>query len=77
MKLGWQSNCAINEVTGDGEHVGRCWGFLERKGGRKICPRHGDVTAVQEHYAETGHLTSELDHDPRLRASIERKRAGF
>lgn len=49
------NNCAIREHTADGVPVGRCWHFV-RDG---QCPRHGDVTAVQRHYAETGKLTDD------------------
>ncbi len=68
MNIIGPNNCAINEVTGDGHHVGRCWFAL--KDGE--CPRHGDVTAVQEHFKATGKLTSELDHDPAIAHAIER-----
>jgi hypothetical protein len=34
------NNCPINEMTGDGVLVGRCWHYC--KDG--ICPRHGDVS---------------------------------
>ena len=36
----FQNNCPINEQTGDGVCVGRCWFHCE--GG--VCPRHGDVS---------------------------------
>jgi hypothetical protein len=49
--------CAVNERTGDGKLVGRCW--FRTEGGQ--CPRHGDVSKVQERYAQTGHLTDESD----------------
>lgn len=48
-------NCPINETTGDGVHVGRCWYHLENS----KCPRHGDVTAAVKTFEETGKLTSE------------------
>lgn len=77
MAIGWTTNCAINECTGDGTHVGRCWFALEKVGDEAwLCPRHGNVTEVQRHYADTGELTSELAHDPELRAAVaERNRA--
>lgn len=49
--------CAVNERTGDGRSVGRCW-FVVVEG---RCPRHGDVTAVQERLRTTGKLTDERD----------------
>jgi hypothetical protein len=49
--------CAIDERTGDGRRVGRCWFHVVD--GR--CPRHGDVTEVQAKYAKTGKLTDESD----------------
>jgi hypothetical protein len=49
--------CAVNECTADGVRVGRCW--FRVVNGR--CERHGDVTAVQEHYVRTGRLTDEGD----------------
>ncbi len=49
------NHCAIREFPGDGISVGRCWHHVpDRK-----CPRHGDVRAVQDHYARTGELTDE------------------
>lgn len=50
------NNCAINEVTGDGTPVGRCWHHLPDG---KTCPRHGDVSVPQDHYRRTGKLTLE------------------
>jgi len=50
------SNCPINEQTGDGIAVGRCWLFL--KDG-KICSRHGDVSKAIEYYKKTGKLLLE------------------
>lgn len=55
----WRHNCAILERTGDGRAVGRCWFYV---GEDCVCPRHGDVVAVQEHYAKTGELTDENVH---------------
>ena len=49
--------CAVNERTGNGVSVGRCW--FNVVDGR--CPRHGDVTEVQTKYAKTGKLTDEAD----------------
>lgn len=51
-----EQNCAVNEVTGDDVHVGRCYFHLDNN----VCPRHGDVTAVQDNFINTGRLTSEL-----------------
>lgn len=48
-------NCPINECTGDGIYVGRCWSRCSDG----ICPRHGDVSKALEHYLETGRLTKE------------------
>jgi hypothetical protein len=47
--------CAVRERTADGDNVGRC--YFHTVGG--MCPRHGDVAAVQRHYVETGRLTDE------------------
>lgn len=49
-------NCPINEQTGDGHMVGRCWHSLENG---TICPRHGDVSIEIAHFNETGELTLE------------------
>ena len=49
--------CAVRERTADGVSVGRCWFHVEA--GR--CPRHGDVSKVQDEYARTGRLTDEGD----------------
>lgn len=51
-------NCAVREHTADGTNVGRCWHFVGDGG---HCPRHGDVSAVQRRYAETGKLTNDFD----------------
>ena len=48
-------NCAILLRTADGVSVGRCWFRLEKG----VCPRHGDVSEAQRHYAKTGRLTDE------------------
>lgn len=53
------NNCAINEQTADGRTVGRCYYHLEDG---KTCPRHGDVSKVQEHFRKTGKLTLEAAH---------------
>lgn len=53
-----EKNCPINECTGDGTPVGRCWFYLEDG---KNCPRHGDVSKELETYERTGNLTLELD----------------
>lgn len=45
--------CAVREYTADGVCVGRCW-YTVVNG---ICPRHGNVKAVQEMFKETGKLT--------------------
>jgi hypothetical protein len=44
IKEYFKNNCPINEQTGDGTTVGRCWFFL--KDG--VCPRHGDVKKYLE-----------------------------
>lgn len=51
-------SCAVNERTGDGRSVGRCWMWTGEDG---ICPRHGDVKTIQARFAETGKLTDECD----------------
>lgn len=33
------NNCNVQEKTGDGKPVGRCWFHLEKG----VCPRHGIV----------------------------------
>ena len=38
-------NCPINERTGDGHLVGRCWFHTGDNG---TCPRHGDVKQYLE-----------------------------
>jgi len=48
--------CAIREMTANGDSVGRCYSFV---GDKDICPRHGDVHDVMEHYRKTGKLTDE------------------
>lgn len=71
--MSFESNCAVRERTGDGVSVGRCWFRLGRRNSRKwwfitnnadgriICPRHGDVTEIQENFK----LTGKLGEDPR------------
>ena len=54
-------SCAINERTADGISVGRCYFHVEND----MCPRHGNVKSVQDHYRLTGQLTDEQDF-PRL-----------
>ena len=51
-------NCAVREFTGDGVSVGRCMHYV---GTNSICPRHGDVSAVQKRYVETGKLTDSTE----------------
>ena len=51
-------SCAVLERTADGRSVGRCCFYV---GKDDVCPRHGDVSEVQEHYRETGRLSE----DPR------------
>lgn len=48
-------NCPINERTGDGVLVGRCWFTLEGT----TCPRHGDVKDAVWRYEKYGELTPE------------------
>lgn len=52
------ANCPINEQTGDGLVVGRCWHHLPDG---KTCPRHGDVGPEVEVFERTGSLTVEDD----------------
>jgi hypothetical protein len=54
-------NCAVRERTGDGVSVGRCWFYTSEENDALTCPRHGDVTEIQEHFNVTG----ELGEDPR------------
>ena len=49
------NNCPINERSGDGVLVGRCWYHL--KDG--VCPRHGDVREAVETLKNEGRLTPE------------------
>lgn len=64
-------NCPINERTGDGASVGRCWFFSPLD----VCPRHGDIAEPLRVFRETGELTDELKHDPELAAVVARRRA--
>lgn len=55
-------NCAVREHTADGVSVGRCWHWVGNKPlTEATCPRHGDVSAVQRRYAETGELTNDTE----------------
>ncbi|KKN19816.1 hypothetical protein LCGC14_0942000 [marine sediment metagenome] len=58
----FDKNCAVMERTADGQALGRCWFYV---GDRNVCPRHGDVQKVQEHFVETGHLTDRRKDDER------------
>lgn len=58
MPVLMEHNCAVLERTADGVAVGRC---MFHVGNADVCPRHGDVSKVQEHYRETG----QLSEDPR------------
>jgi hypothetical protein len=49
-------NCPINEQTGDGEAVGRCWFSLSESG---KCPRHGNVIHELDVFNKTSSLTLE------------------
>ena len=51
------NNCAIMEQDGNGERVGRCMYYIKEG----YCPRHGDVTSIQDLYKKTGKLTLESD----------------
>ena len=51
------NNCAVRQRGGDGNSLGRCWYYAEND----VCPCHGDVKKVMEHYRKTG----ELGEDPR------------
>jgi hypothetical protein len=55
-------NCAVREITADGRNVGRCCFYV---GDDNVCPRHGRVADVQQHYVETGELTDERKLPPR------------
>ena len=54
----WAKNCPINEQTGDGTRVGRCWFYLPDG---KTCPRHGDVSVEVDKYIATRKMTMEND----------------
>lgn len=64
-------NCAVVEMTGDGLSVGRCWHYV---GKERKCPRHGDVTEVQQTYVDTGNLTRS-DELAREEGMTDRERA--
>ena len=49
-------NCPINERSGDGQLVGRCWFYLYDG---KTCPRHGDVSEAITLYKKAYKLTPE------------------
>ncbi len=38
-------NCPVNQRTGDGASVGRCWHFIGKAG---VCELHGDVSKLPE-----------------------------
>lgn len=57
----FRNSCPIDERTGDGKQVGRCWHFCPDD----ICPRHGDVSGPLALYRETGRLTDERNLPPR------------
>jgi len=59
-------NCPINEQTGDGHNVGRCWCYLEDG---VTCPRHGDVSVEVERFNETGKCT--LENEMRKRKGLK------
>lgn len=50
------NNCPINEITADGDSVGRCWFYV---GKNEVCPRHGDVRKEIAAFRESGKLTRE------------------
>jgi hypothetical protein len=52
----FEKNCPINEQTGDGDVVGRCWMYMADG---FTCPRHGDVSAAVARYKSTKELTLE------------------
>jgi len=56
---GFPNACAVRERTADGTPVGRCYFHTENG----VCPRHGNVSMVQEEYVRTGRLTDEGDLD--------------
>lgn len=53
-------NCAIIEVTGVGNSVGRCWNFV---GQDDQCPRHGDVSKEMVKFRDTGKMTREDERE--------------
>lgn len=56
----FSGNCPINEQTGDGVVVGRCWFSLENG---VTCPRHGDVSKEVQTFNKTGKLTLENERE--------------
>lgn len=67
----YSKNCAVVEETADGASVGRCWHYV---GDSNVCPRHGDVSAVQARYQAGAGLTPEREHvreDPPARVEPE------
>lgn len=56
-------NCPIQEQTGDGKCVGRCWHYLSDG---VTCPRHGDVSVEVDRYVTTGKTTLENSLRARL-----------
>lgn len=54
---GYDNNCPIVEMTGEGIPCGRCMFYCP--GG--ICPRHGDVNEPLTKLRQTGKLTREED----------------
>jgi len=59
-------NCPINEQTGDGKTVGRCWFYLKDD---ITCPRHGNVGVEIEYFIKTGKTT--LENTMRKRKGME------
>ena len=58
-QVGIINNCVINERTGDGILVGRCWHTLKGNG----CPVHGNISEAIKHFKKTGELTKEKPRD--------------
>ena len=55
-------NCAVREHTDGGILVARCWAWVgDNPLTKGDCPRHGDVSAVQCRYSETGELTNDFE----------------
>jgi len=55
-QVGIINNCVINQRTGGGVLVGRCWHTLYQA---KVCPIHGDISDAIKHFKKTGELTKE------------------